>query len=114
MPRTSRKKVRRFPGLKFTRTDRRRVEQMLSKGTWPTRVLKRARILQLLDRRWRVSDIARATGSYPLTIRTVGYRYIEGGLGAAINEQPRPGAKKRLDKRQQTQVVAMLCGSPPS
>lgn len=87
---------------------------MLNKGTWPARVLRRARILQLLDEGWAVRDIMMMTGSYPFTIRQVGYRYLAGGLDEALRERPRPGAKRRLTKRQETQVVAMVCGAPPS
>ena len=87
---------------------------MLKKGEWPARVLQRARILQLLDQRWRVTDVMLATGSYPAMIRKLGYRYLEGGLETALHERPRPGAQKHLDKRQETQVVAMICGAPPS
>ena len=87
---------------------------MLNKGVWPARLLKRARVMQLLDRGWRVTDVMRATGAYPATIRKLGYRYVAGGLFAALHERPRPGAKKSLDKRQQVKVVAMVCGSPPA
>lgn len=87
---------------------------MLSKGTWPARALKRARILQLLDEGWTVRDVMVSTGSYPLTIRKIGYRYLSGGLDEALNERPRPGAKRLLDKRQEVRVVAMVCGPAPS
>lgn len=114
MGKTKLGKYERFRGVRLKKKDRRAIDSMLSKGEWPSRVLRRARILQLLDERWVVSEIYRATGSYPATVRKIGYCYVEGGLGAALNERPRPGAQRLLDKRQETQVVAMICGGPPT
>jgi hypothetical protein len=107
------KRAKPFPGIRLSKADRKTVGEMLNRGSWPARVLRRARILQLLDRGWRVSDVKLATEAYPATIRKLGYRYLEGGLAAAIHERPRPGAERRLDKRREVAVVAMVCGSPP-
>lgn len=108
------KKFRRFPGIQLRNADRKAVAAMLNKGTWPARILKRARVLQLLDQQWRVTDIMHATGVYPATIRKLGYRYRDGGLDMALQERPRPGAQQLLDDSSKAQVVAMVCGSPPA
>jgi transposase len=114
MPTAKPKKPQKFPGLRLTKADRATVASMLTKGTWPARALRRARILQLLDQGWQVRDVMLSTGSYPHTIRKIGYRYLSGGLDEALNDRPRPGARRRLDKRQEVRVVAMVCGAPPS
>lgn len=108
------KEFRRFPGVRLSKNDRETVAGMLNKGVWPARVLRRARILQLLDKKWRITDIHTATGSYPATIRNIGYRYIEEGLEAAFGERPRPGAARRLTKEEETRIVAMVCGPAPA
>jgi len=47
------------------------------------------------------------------TIRTVRARYIQEGLEAAINEQPRPGAPKKFTGRQRAKITAIACSQPP-
>lgn len=110
---TSPAKPRPFPDIRLTKRDRKAVGEMLNRGVWPARVLKRARVLQLLDRDWRVTDVFEATGAYPATIRQIGYRYLDGGLEDAIHERARPGGKRLLDHRQEVAVVAMVCGPAP-
>jgi hypothetical protein len=113
MPTSPAKKLKPFPGVRLKPADRKAIGAMLNRGTWPARVLKRARVLQLLDRGWRVTDIFKATEAYPATIRKLGYRYLHGGLDEALNEMPRPGGTRLLNKRQEVAVVAMVCGAPP-
>jgi hypothetical protein len=78
----------------------------LSERRW-----RRIRILELLDRRWNLSQIAVAVGTCPREVRRVGWRYLELGMGAALTDDPRP--KKLLDATQQAAIVAMVCGPPP-
>lgn len=40
-------------------------------------------------------------------------RYVEGGLERALNESPRPGQRRKLDGRAETQLVATACSAAP-
>ena len=74
---------------------------------------RRIRILDLLDRGWNLTDTAGAVGGYLREVRRGGSRYLERGLEAALNDEPRPKPAKMLDAKQQTAIVAMVCGPPP-
>ena len=67
----------------------------------------------LLDRGWNLTDTAGAVGGYLREVRRVGSRYLERGLEAALNDEPRPKPAKMLDAKQQAAIVAMVCGPPP-
>ena len=77
------------------------------------RVWKRIRILELLHQRLTLDAIARAVGTYPREVRRVGWRYLERGVAEALRDDPRPTPPKRLDTRQESAIVAMVCGPPP-
>jgi hypothetical protein len=86
-----------------------RAGRSVSARTW-----KRIRILNLLDKQWRLVDIAAAVGTYPREVRRVGWRYLERGVQEALTDDPRPTPPKLLDTRQQAAIVAMVCGPPPT
>ena len=88
---------------------KRRGGRALSDRYW-----RRIRILELLDRGWKLSQTAVAVGTYPREVRRVGSRYLERGLEAALTDDPRPKPDKMLDSAQQAAIVAMVCGPPPS
>lgn len=88
---------------------KRRGGRALSERSW-----RRIRILELLDRGWKLSQTAVAQGTYPREVRRVGARYLERGLEAALTDDPRPKPDKMLDSAQQAAIVAMVCGPPPA
>jgi putative transposase len=74
---------------------------------------RRIRILELLDKRWKLTQTAAAVGTYPREVRRVGWRYLERGLEAALTDDPRPKPEKMLNAKQQAAIVAMVCGPAP-
>jgi hypothetical protein len=38
---------------------------------------------------------------------------VEGGLQKALNDDPRPGAKRKLDGRGEAHLIALTCSEPP-
>ena len=93
--------------------ERQQLTQLLSSGVGSARVFKRARILQLLADGWAPRDISEAVGCSGSTIRRTRSKYEEGGLAFALSERPRSGAPRKVEKRQEAQVVAMVCTDPP-
>lgn len=103
----------RFPKITLAKEDHAIIEGMLRKGRWSARMLRRARILQLLHQERTVKEAGDAVGAYPHTVRQVGWRYLREGLHAALHDRPRPGAERLLKPNEQNRVVAMVCGPPP-
>ncbi|WP_140867357.1 helix-turn-helix domain-containing protein [Myxococcus xanthus] len=81
----------RSQGLKLKQTDRGVLEALTRRGRESVRVLKRARVLQLLSEGWTVVGTAEAVGVTQTTVRTLRRRYRDEGLNAALHERPRPG-----------------------
>src|SRR5579872_6038287 len=40
-------------------------------------------------------------------------RFVEGNLDAALSEEPRPGAERKLTGKEEALLVATACSSPP-
>ena len=70
--------------LRLSDKDRNQVKELLRRGHESARVLKRVAILSLLDKGERVSRISVLLDVSPTTVRSIGWRYNEGGLAEAI------------------------------
>ena len=75
--------------------------------------MKRALILLRADEGWRDRDITAALNTSRTTVERTRKRYVEGGLGKALNEDPRPGARRKLDGRGEAHLIALACSQPP-
>ena len=94
--------------------DRERVRALLRKGELSARVLRRAEILQMLDRGWTQGDITDALDISRMTVQRIGRRYMEEGLDSALKERARRRKSRLLTKRDETRIIAMVCSRPPS
>src|SRR5512136_2913272 len=99
--------------MKLKPRDRVALKKLLAGGIEAVRVVKRARVLQLLDEGLSSNQAAAGVGVTPETARKIGWRYLEHGLEAALREMPRPGNPKLLKPRQETRIVAIACSQPP-
>ncbi len=87
---------------------------LTSKGTVQARKMKRAQILlKAADGATDVAIIAALNVSRPCVER-VRKRFVVGGLARALNDDPRPGQKRKLDGKQAARLVAEACSTPPS
>src|SRR3990167_2037542 len=86
--------------VKIKPNDQKLIEQFITKGSQKTRTITRARILLMANDGKADTQIIEALGTARNTIRTVRYRYVNQGLEAALNEQPRPGAPDKFTGRQ--------------
>src|SRR5689334_20733707 len=86
---------------------------MLSGGTQAARKLKRALILLAAD--GGVSDVAIAwcLGVGESMIYRTRRRFVDGKLQAALTEEPRPGAARKLSGQETALLVATACADPP-
>lgn len=83
------------------------------RGKKSARELNRARALLLLHRGQRECEIARALGIDRKTVWRTKLRYGTGGIAAALEEKPRSGQPTKYGVRQETELVAFTCSTPP-
>ncbi|OGX54075.1 MAG: hypothetical protein A2321_02060 [Omnitrophica WOR_2 bacterium RIFOXYB2_FULL_45_11] len=99
--------------VKLKPNDQKLLEQFITKGSQKARTITRARILLMANDGKADTQIIEALGTARNTIRTVRYRYVNQGLEAALNEQPRPGAPDKFTGRNRAKITAIACSRPP-
>lgn len=99
--------------LDLKKKDREFIDGLLKRGIVSVRIIRRAQILDLLDRGYSSNQIAPILNVTPETARRTGWKYVEHGLERAIQEPSRPGAERVLNEKQSNQIIAMVCGAPP-
>lgn len=92
---------------------RRQLLQIVKSGKRKAREILYAYILLRSADGWSETEIAKAFDVSPRTVRRIRFRYREGGLNAALQEQPRSGQPTKLTLRQETRLVALACSRPP-
>ena len=99
--------------VQLSRKDQGKISELLSKGVQPVRVMRRALVLQQLDRGFGAVQVGRNVNLAAKTVRVMAYRCQDEGLEGALYERPRPGAKPRLDSSQKQRIIAMVCSPAP-
>ena len=99
--------------VKLKPNDQKLLEQFITKGSQKARTITRAWILLMANDGKADTQIIEALGTARNTIRTVRYRYVNQGLEAALNEQPRPGAPDKFTGRNRAKITAIACSRPP-
>ena len=99
--------------VKLKAGDKKKLKDLMSRGRESVRVVKRARVLQILGEGKSAEKAAEGAGVGGSTARSIMRRYLEEGLQRALWEAPRPGKERALKPKQEQQFVAMLCGPSP-
>lgn len=86
---------------------------MLAGGKQPARKLKRAQILLAVDAGLGDEAIAATVVVGGSTVCRTKRRFVEMGLEAALSEEPRAGAQRKLTGKEEALLVATACSSPP-
>jgi transposase len=86
---------------------------LIKKGSLGARKLTRAHILLSADDGAIDAAIAQALHVGERTVERTRQKFVEGNLEAALNERPRPGAKRKLDAKQEARLIATACSAPP-
>src|SRR6201987_2125104 len=100
--------------VELNQCERDRLTALLSGGKHAARKLKRAQILLAADAGASDEDIARDVGVGGSTVYRTKRRFVLGNLEAALSEEPRPGAKRKLSGKEQALLVATACSKPPA
>jgi len=93
--------------------EREALEEMTRKGALKARKFKRAMILLKADKGLTDPQIMAAMDVSRPTVERTRKRFVEGGLEKALNEDPRPGQRRKLDGRGEAVLIATACSQVP-
>ena len=97
----------------LSQDERDELSALLSAGKHAARKLKRAQVLLAADAGISDEDIAISVAVGGSTVYRTKRRFVEGNLQAALIEEPRPGAERKLSGKEEALLVATACSDPP-
>jgi transposase len=97
----------------LSQSERDELGALVSGGRLPVRRLKRMQILLAADAGVADEAIAASVQTSGSTIYRTKKRFVEISLEAALSEEPRPGAARKLSGKEEVQLVALACSDPP-
>ena len=100
--------------VELTEAERGEVTILTSGGRHSARKLKRAQILLAADAGLNDGEIAAGVAVSESTVYRTKRRFVEGNLEAALNEEPRAGADRKLTGNEEALLIATACSSPPA
>ena len=100
--------------VELSQEERNQLKALLSGGKHAARKLKRAQILLAADAGAGDEEIARSVGVSGSTVYRTKRRLVVGNLEAALSEEPRPGAERKLSGKEEALLVATACAKPPA
>jgi transposase len=96
---------------------RKELEGLAGAGKRAAAAVTRARILLKADAGgdgWTDDRIAEALDVSPTTVARVRKRFVQGGVGAAVQRKRPTGRQyRKLDGKAEARLVALACGKPP-
>jgi len=98
----------------LSQAEREQLTALLSGGQHPARKIKRAQILLAADGGIDDETIAASVSVGGSTVYRTKRRFVEGNLEAALSEEPRPGAARKLSGKEEAILVATACAKPPA
>jgi transposase len=99
--------------VELDQAEREALEALIAGGKQAVRKLKRAQILLAAHAGVGDEAIAEAVGVGGSTVYRTKRRFVEEGIEAALSEEPRPGARRKLDGKEEALLVATACSAPP-
>ncbi len=90
------------------------LRQLLSGGQSGARRLKRAQVLLAASRGESDGAMAANLSVGTSTVYRTKRRFVEEGLEAALSEQSRTGAERKLSGKEEALLIAVACSDPPS
>ena len=105
--------ARQTESIELSKEERRSLKTLFSGGKGSNRQQTRARILDLLARNTKASEIAALLGCSPTTVYNVKDRYRAEGLESALTEKPRSGKPPRITGEEKARITALACSEAP-
>jgi transposase len=100
--------------VELSQAERAELGTPLSSGKHAARKFKRAQILLAADAGASDEEIAHTIGVGGSTVYRTKRRFVLGNLAAALSEEPRPGAPRKLSSKEEAPLVATVCSKPPA
>jgi transposase len=100
--------------VELTSEEREHLEALVNSGSKLARKVKRAQVLLAADSDVPDGQIATAVRVGTSTVYRTKRRFVEGGIERALNDEPRPGAGRKLTFKQEALLVATACSAPPA
>jgi transposase len=100
--------------ITLTSEERGQLWTLVQGGKGRFRRLKRAQILLAASSGSSDATIAKNIAVGASTVYRTKRRFVEEGLDAALSEEPRPGADRKLAAKEEALLVATACSSPPA
>jgi transposase len=100
--------------VELTQAEREDLTALLSGGKHAARKLKRAQILLAAEAGVDDETIVKTVNVSGSTVYRTKRRFVEGNLEAALSEEPRPGAERKLTGHEEALLVATACSKPPA
>jgi transposase len=100
--------------VELSQAERDELTALLSGGKHAVRELKRAQILLAAATGVGDEEIARSVRVGGSTVYRTKRRFVLGNLAAALSEEPRPGASRKLSGKEEALLVATACSNPPA
>src|ERR1700692_3897394 len=113
VPRTKEARSKLRYRVELSDAERTELRALLSGGKQEARKLKRAQILLAADAGASDEAIAASVGVGGSTVYRTKRRFVLGNLEAALSEEPRPGADRKLSGKEEALLVATACSNPP-
>src|SRR6202158_4613079 len=114
VPRTKEARMNVRYRVELSHAERTELRALLSGGKQEARKLKRAQILLGTDGGASAEAIAASVGVGGSTVYRTKRRFVLGNLEAALSEEPRPGASRKLSGKDEALLIATACSSPPA
>jgi transposase len=99
--------------VELTPEERTQLTQLLRRGRGGARCNARARILLQAAEGATDAAVAAAVRVGVRTVERTRQKFVAGGVDWALGERPRPGARRKLDGKQEAFLVATACSAPP-
>jgi transposase len=99
--------------ITLTSEEREMLRSMVQAGKGRFRRLKRAQILLAASSGSSDVAIAMNLSVGASTVYRTKRRFVEEGLEAALSEEPRPGADRKLAAKEEALLIATACAAPP-
>ena len=100
--------------VELSPTERAELTAIVSGGKHAARKLKRAQILLAAHAGASDDDIATSVAVGGSTVYRTKQRFVLGNLEAALSEQPRPGAGRKLSGKEEALLTIGICVCAPS
>lgn len=100
--------------ITLTSEEREELRSLVQVGKGRFRRLKRAQILLAASSGSSDVAIAQNLSVGASTVYRTKRRFVEEGLEAALSEEPRPGADRKLAAKEEALLVATACAAPPA